>query len=61
VSVLGDPERAKYISADVCVRMQKTVGGVRIEDDILIISEGCQNLSAAIPKEIDEIEALIKK
>jgi Xaa-Pro dipeptidase len=59
--VLGDPERAKYINADVCVRMQKTVGGVRIEDDILITSEGCQNLSAAIPKEIDEIEALMKK
>ena len=56
---LSDPERAKYIDADVCRRFQKTVGGVRIEDDILITKDGCINLSANIPKEIDEVERLI--
>jgi Xaa-Pro aminopeptidase len=32
--------------------------GVRIEDDILVTHNGCENLSFAIVKEIDEIEAL---
>lgn len=34
--------------------------GVRIEDDILITSSGNQNLTAAIPKTIDEIEKAMR-
>lgn len=34
--------------------------GVRIEDNILVTATGQQNLSAAIEKEIDDIEARIK-
>ncbi|WP_299182171.1 Xaa-Pro aminopeptidase [uncultured Neptuniibacter sp.] len=33
--------------------------GIRIEDDILITESGCEVLTAAVPKEIDEIEALM--
>ncbi len=33
--------------------------GVRIEDDVLVTREGPEVLSAGIPKEIDEIEALM--
>lgn len=33
--------------------------GIRIEDDLLITPTGCRNLSASIPKEIPEIEALL--
>ena len=33
--------------------------GIRLEDDILITENGNQNLSQTIPKEIDEIEALM--
>jgi Xaa-Pro aminopeptidase len=32
--------------------------GVRIEDDVIITSEGAENLTASVPVEIDEIEAL---
>ncbi|MBK9032668.1 MAG: aminopeptidase P N-terminal domain-containing protein [Myxococcales bacterium] len=32
--------------------------GVRIEDDILITADGCENLTQACPKEIAELEAI---
>jgi Xaa-Pro aminopeptidase len=35
--------------------------GVRIEDTILITENGCENLTAGIPREVKEIEALMKK
>ena len=34
--------------------------GIRIEDDILITKDGCEILTGGVPKEIDEIEALIR-
>lgn len=35
--------------------------GVRIEDDILVTTEGNKNLSSHIPKEIDDIEKYIRE
>lgn len=34
--------------------------GVRIEDDILVTESGNENLTSGVPKEIDEIEALVR-
>lgn len=34
--------------------------GVRIEDDILITESGCEVLTDGVPKEIDEVEALVQ-
>lgn len=35
--------------------------GIRIEDDILVTKDGCEVLTAAAPKEIGEIERLMKQ
>jgi Xaa-Pro aminopeptidase len=32
--------------------------GVRIEDDVLVTADGCEVLTAAVPKAVDDIEAL---
>ena len=34
--------------------------GIRIEDDIVITEDGILNLTAAIPKEVDEVEAWVR-
>jgi Xaa-Pro aminopeptidase len=33
--------------------------GIRIEDDVLVTKTGCRILSELVPKEINEIEALM--
>lgn len=54
-----DPKVAKYLNAEVLARFRRNVGGVRIEDDILITETGIENLTAAIPKEIKDIETIM--
>jgi Xaa-Pro aminopeptidase len=33
--------------------------GIRIEDDVLVTSTGCEVLTEALPRKVDEIEALM--
>ena len=35
--------------------------GLRLEDNVLVTAEGCENLSASIPAAIDEIESVMAR
>jgi len=49
-----------YIAKDDETVPEKYRGvGIRIEDDILITAEGCENLTASIPKEIEQVEKIV--
>ncbi|KAI5814424.1 putative Xaa-Pro aminopeptidase [Pyronema omphalodes] len=54
---LNDPEHAKFIDEEVLDKYWD-VGGVRIEDNVLITPSGHENLTFAI-KEVSEMEKLI--
>jgi Xaa-Pro aminopeptidase len=49
------------ITVEPGIYIPKEKIGVRIEDDILITNKGFKNLSAAIPKEIEELESAVNK
>eukprot|EP01017_Pseudomicrothorax_dubius_P008035 TRINITY_DN12602_c0_g1_i1.p1 TRINITY_DN12602_c0_g1~~TRINITY_DN12602_c0_g1_i1.p1 ORF type:complete len:255 (+),score=77.32 TRINITY_DN12602_c0_g1_i1:60-767(+) len=52
---LEDPETARYLVKEK-IEEYKHVGGVRIEDVILVTKEGCELLSN-VPRTVEEIEA----
>ncbi|RDW65348.1 hypothetical protein BP5796_10040 [Coleophoma crateriformis] len=54
---LRDPVHAAYINKDVLDRYWD-VGGVRIEDNVLITKDGFENLTTVV-KDVDEIEKII--
>ena len=44
---------------DVGIYAEEWGIGFRLEDNCLVTENGCENLSAAIPRTVDEIEALM--
>lgn len=53
----SSPELGQYIDAEVLERYW-SVGGIRIEDNVVITREGYDNLTTA-PKTLDEVERLV--
>lgn len=52
-------EPGLYVAADDADAPKELRGvGIRIEDDALVTADGCENLTAAVPKEVEEIEAV---
>lgn len=54
-------EPGLYLSANSKIDKKWWDIGVRIEDDVLVTSDGCEVLSAMAPKTISQIEALMAK
>lgn len=55
---LDSPESSKYIDQSVLARYW-SVGGVRIEDDVIVTEDGYDNLTTA-PKTVEDIERLVQ-
>jgi Xaa-Pro aminopeptidase len=55
-------EPGLYFKADDLLVPEELRGvGVRIEDDILVTADGCENLSAAMPRTSNDVEAWIAR
>ena len=51
-------EPGLYFNADDLMAPEELRGiGIRIEDDVLVTADGCENLTAMLPRTVDEIEA----
>jgi Xaa-Pro aminopeptidase len=50
-------EPGLYVAADAPVPAEYRGLGVRIEDDILVTSDGYENLTIATPKSVEDIES----
>lgn len=61
-SLLSDPGRVglsdKALDRNVLAKFSD-VRGIRIEDDVLVTEQGCDVLTAALPKQASDIEALL--
>ncbi|GKT24857.1 Xaa-Pro dipeptidase [Aduncisulcus paluster] len=51
------PEKVKYVNFDKVAEYSAEIGGIRIEDDIIITKDGYKMLTN-IPKTVEELEAL---
>ena len=53
-------EPGNILTVEPGIYIQEEKIGVRIEDNILVTEDGCRNLSADIPKEIEEVENAVR-
>ena len=57
-AAVADEAKKKYINVDVLSRF-RGFGGVRLEDVVLVLQDGCENLTTC-PRTIDEVEDVIR-
>uniref|UniRef100_A0A7S1I9H1 Peptidase M24 domain-containing protein n=1 Tax=Eutreptiella gymnastica TaxID=73025 RepID=A0A7S1I9H1_9EUGL len=55
---LGNPSHAQYLNLSVLERF-KDFGGVRLEDDVLVVATGIENFTV-LPSTVEEIEAVVQ-
>ena len=62
---LTDMERpvtaGEVFCIDVGIYCEEWGIGFRLEDNLLVTEDGCENLTRAIPRTIEEIEAVMRK
>ena len=54
---LADPAQAALIDADALRAFQREVGGVRLEDVVVVTADGCRNLTLC-PRTVSEVEVV---
>lgn len=57
---INDPVRGQFLVADK-IRAMYGFGGVRIEDNVVVLKDGIENMSRFSPRSIEAIEELMAK
>ena len=53
----AEKQCAEFINYDK-VEQYRDFGGIRIEDDVLVLEDGCRVLGRPIPKTVEEVEGV---
>jgi len=57
----GPLKPGMVVTIEPGVYLQDEAIGIRIEDDILVTTKGRTNLSSAIPKSVEDVEAMVRR
>jgi Xaa-Pro dipeptidase len=56
---LSDPVLSQFLNTELIEIYRRKVGGVRIEDDVVVTETGIDNLTGWVPKTVQDIEAVM--
>lgn len=60
-SGFDDPSISGFFNKDLILLYAKEVGGIRIEDMLVVLKDKCDVITKELPKTIEEIEAFMRK